>query len=307
MIGKDPFTIRHIRTSDGHFLMSPKNDFAFKRLFGDENNKDLLISFLSAVLKINIDQFSELQLINTELTAEFLEDRKGILDVRAKLNNGTMIDIEIQLSYTKYMAERALYYWSRMYSGNIAKGDNYSKLKKCITINILDFIGTPLDKAYSKYSIKEDETGYRLTDVLEIYYLELPKLDVQEQLSKLDEDDPTLRWMLFLEADNKEAIDMLGKKYTEIKKAVDILEVMSQSEKDRMNYEAREAQLRDISTGLEEAEERGMEKGMEKGLEKGILIVAQNLVKSGLPIDTIIETTGLTREAIEEIQQQLTH
>jgi hypothetical protein len=126
---------RYIKTDQGTLLMSPKNDFVFKSIFGDEKNKDILSAFLSAVMGIKKVELEDLQLVNLELQREFLEDKLGILDVRVKLKDGTDIDIEIQLSYTKYMAERSLYYWSKMYTSNIKKGDIYSKLGKVVTIN----------------------------------------------------------------------------------------------------------------------------------------------------------------------------
>ena len=110
------------------------------------------------------------------------------------------------------------FYWSKMYTGNIQTGDSYSRLKKCVTINILDFKTLPLEKLYSKFHITEDETGYKLTDVLEIYYLELPKLNDEKLKHTIDEDDPIIQWMMFLEARNEEVLDMLAKKSPEIKK-----------------------------------------------------------------------------------------
>ena len=96
----------------------------------------MLIELLSVILKIDKTEFNDIKLINTELGREFAEDKKGILDVRARMSDGKEIDIEIKLSHTKYMAERTLYYWSKMYTSQIKSGDSYRKLKKCITINI---------------------------------------------------------------------------------------------------------------------------------------------------------------------------
>lgn len=153
--------------------------------------------FLSAVLKIKPEKFAELVLMNTELNREFAEDRLSILDVRVRLNDGSQINIEIQLSGTKYMAERTLFYWSKMYMSNIESGDSYSKLKRCVTINILDFYATTLEPFYSKFHITEENTGHKLTDVLEIYYLEFPKLKDSQLIERLDESDPIIQWMMF--------------------------------------------------------------------------------------------------------------
>ena len=82
---------------DDGFLMSPKVDFVFKLIFGDEKNKDLLIAFLSAVLGVPAEDFEGIEIINSELLREFAEDRKGILDVRSRTRQGKQIDIEIQI------------------------------------------------------------------------------------------------------------------------------------------------------------------------------------------------------------------
>lgn len=289
-MGKE-IKVRHISINDG-FIMSPKNDFAFKLIFGDEKNKDLLIEFLSVILKIEKLKFKNIKLINTELNREFAEDRKGILDVRAKMSDGTEIDIEIQLSHTKYMAERTLYYWSKMYTSQIKSGDSYRKLKKCITINIVDFSYTDVNKPYSKYNLTESETGHKLTDVMEIYFLELEKL--RDSKIEIDEEDKVVQWMMFLEANSKEVLDMLGEKNEAIKKATSILEIMSQDEATRRAYDAREAELHDEATKIEEAEENIK------------LQNAKNLLIMGVGVDIISEAIGLDVELVKKMKKDLT-
>lgn len=285
--------IRWIETCEGKTLMSPANDFTFKMLFGDENNKDILVSFLSAVLRIKPEKFTGLELMNTELTREFAEDRSGILDVRVRLSDGSQIDIEIQLSGTKYMAERTLYYWSRMFTSNIESGDSYSKLKRCVTINILDFYATTIKKIYSKFHITEADTGEKLTDVLEIYYLELPKLRDSELINTIDDNNPIIQWMTFLAADNKEVLDMLSQTSPEIKRATNILEVMSKDKEARMRYEAREAQLHDEATALEEAREEGK------------IEAIKTFLKNGMKIEDIMKYTDLSLAEVEDINRHI--
>lgn len=86
--------------------MKPKNDYVFKRIFGDINNKDILIGFLEAVLKIKIQ---DVQILNSELIKENIADKKSILDIRATIDNGVNIDIEIQVARTIHMPQRSLY------------------------------------------------------------------------------------------------------------------------------------------------------------------------------------------------------
>lgn len=285
------------RVIDDPFIMSPKVDFAFKLLFGDPKNIDLLKALLIAILKVPKDEFEDLKIINNELQREFQEDKKGILDVRAKTKAGKEIDIEIQVLATKYMAERTTYYWSKMYTNQIKSGDTYDKLKKCITINIVDFECIPLDKIHTSYHITEDETGYRLTEVLEIYYLELPKL---ENINiERDENETITQWMEFIDAKSREVMEMLSQKNKDIKKAYDMLQVISKDEKARMAYEAREAEIHDQMTRIETARE--------EGAKKKAIKIAQNLLKMGFVIEQVAKASELSVEEVEEIKKKMIH
>ena len=135
--------------------------------------------------------------MRTELLREFKEDKKGILDVRVKTRDGRQINIEIQILPTEFMPERTLFYWAKMYVSQVKAGDIYGQLKKCITINIVDFRFTPLNQAHSCYNLTEDRPEHRLTDVLEVHFLELPKLFEKE--IPIEENDVIAQWMLFID------------------------------------------------------------------------------------------------------------
>ncbi|MFZ3101682.1 MAG: Rpn family recombination-promoting nuclease/putative transposase, partial [Desulfitobacteriaceae bacterium] len=190
---------------------------------------------------------------------EFAEDKRGILDVRVKTKQGKQIDIEIQILPTEFMPERTLFYWSKMYTSQVKPGDTYKTLKKCITINIVDFKCTPLQKLHSSYHLTEDETGYRLTDVLEVHFLEMSKLADLE--IPRDENDAVVEWMEFLDAKSKGVLEMLAAKNQDIKKAYNLLQIISKDEKARLHYEARQAELRDQLTRMETAENKGRVEG----------------------------------------------
>ena len=266
MVSKRKSKSKQIPIDDG-FLMSPKNDFAFKLIFGDEKNKDLLIALLSAILRLPKEDFEGLEIINSELIREFVEDKKGILDVRVKTRLGRQIDIEIQILPTKFMPERTMFYWSKMYISQVKPGDPFHALKKCITINIVDFKCTPLQKVYSSYHLTEDETGYLLTDILEVHFLEMPKL-VDPEIPR-DENDPVVEWMEFIDAKSKGVIEMLAEKNQDIKKAYDLLQIISKDEKARMHYEAREAERRDQISWMKSAKDEGEAKGKVIGKAEG--------------------------------------
>jgi len=217
------------------------------------------------------------------------------------------IDIEIQILPTEYMAERTMFYWGKMYIEQIKSGDSYDKLKKCITINILDFECTPLNKIHSSYHITEDESHYRLTEALEIRYLELPKLE-KEDIEK-DENAAITQWMEFIAAKSKEVMEMLAQKNEEIGKAYDELQVMSKNEKARMNYEAREAEIHDQMTRIKSAKEEGITIGIEKGIEKGenskAIKVAENFLKMGFTVEEVAKGSELAIDKVLEIKKKM--
>lgn len=274
---------------DDNFIMSPKIDFVFKLIFGDEKNKDVLIAFLSATLKLPKEEFLGIELINTELLKEFKEDKKGILDISVKTKNNEYIDIEIQILPTQFMPQRSLFYWSKMYNSQVSSGDTYAKLKKCIAINIVDFETIPLDKIHTRFHIIEDETGYKLTDVLEIHFLELPKLEKLNSLKDID--DPVLDWLEFIDADSKEGMEMLAEKNENIKTAYEILQRVSKNKEARRAYSARQAEIMDQLTREESA------------VEKTKIEIAKNLIDL-LDDETIAIKTGLSIEVVKGLKNQ---
>ena len=156
--------------------LRPLNDFIFKKLFGEPESKENLRAFLNAILYNNIGNIKDIEIIkDKELTTDEITNKTGIIDVLAKIDDGTHINIEVQLTDQKNMDRRTLFYWSRIYNRGIIKGEDYSNLNKVITINILDFNFIDLDKFHTEFTLRESEyTDYKLTDVLEIHFIEMP-------------------------------------------------------------------------------------------------------------------------------------
>ncbi|ODA40465.1 Rpn family recombination-promoting nuclease/putative transposase [Desulfosporosinus sp. BG] len=223
------------------------------------------------------------------MNAEEVAEIMSLVRYLKSHNKTKQIDIEIQILPTEFMPERTMFYWSKMYTSQVKSGDTYSKLKKCITINIVDFQCTPLQKLYSSYHLTEDETGYRLTDILEVHFLEIIKL--ANMAIPRDENDRIVEWMEFLDAKSKGVIEMLAEKNKDIKKAYDLLQIISKDEKARMLYDAREAELRDQLTRIEAAENKGKAEGKAE--------VAKNLLDLGMEVSTVAKVAGMTEEEVK--------
>ncbi|MBU5591251.1 Rpn family recombination-promoting nuclease/putative transposase [Clostridium sp. MSJ-4] len=138
-------------------------------------------------------------------------------------------------------------------------------LKKTITINILDFDCLNTDKYHSIFHLWEDEERFKLTDVMEIHFIELNKLN------KINTSDNLSQWMNFIKGDSKEVVEKMAKVNPDIEKAFDILRTMSQDKETRALYLSREMALHDEATRLAEAIEEGLERGKTEGRAKGII------------------------------------
>ena len=193
------------------------------------------------------------------------------------------------------MPERTLFYWSRLYSSQIKPGETYESLKKCITINIVDFVCTPLKKLHTCYLLKEAEDDHILTDMLEVHFMELPKL-FDEGIARA-QDDPVVQWMTFIDGNSKGVLEVLAKKNKDIKSAYDLLQIISQDEKARAIYEARQAEIHDQLTRLYSAHQ----KGKAEGLEEAKVNLAKLMLSEGEDIFKIAKYTGLSREEIEKL------
>lgn len=273
--------------------IKPLNDFIFKKIFGEKGNEDILIAFINAVLKrTNKESIVEVEIIdNKQLTKELIEDKTGIIDVRAKTSRGENIDIEVQLTDQGNMDKRTLFYWGKMYLENIKQGEDFKKLEKVITINILDFEFLGTENYQASFHLWEDiEKDYMLTDVVEIHFLELPKF--RKKQNKNYKENAIERWLAFLEKDTPETtLKELMEMEPAIEKAENKLEYLSSDEKVMQLYWERERSLHERANMISSAEER-------KAIE-----IARNLLDV-LDDETIAVKTGLDIKKIKSLREK---
>lgn len=278
-------------------LLNPKIDFVFKKIFGSEEHPEILISFLNAVLKPKKPIVS-VEIKNSDLEKEYIEDKFSRLDVKALTSNKEIINIEIQLKNEYNMIQRSLYYWSKLYEEQLSEGDRYDKLSRTVCINILDFKYLKNDRFHNGYRLKEIETNEELTDLQEIHFIEIPKLKRFESTEEIV--DLLEGWVEFLRDPESEVIRKLEMSNKEIREAKDELYRLSMDEKERALYFIREKSIRDEISALANAEEKGMERGIKKGERNKAIEIAKSLLDV-LDIETISIKTGLSIKEIEDI------
>lgn len=276
-------------------LLDPKVDFVFKNIFGSEKHPQILISFLNATLKPK-KLITYVEIKNTEVQKQYIEDKFSRLDVKATTSNNEIINIEIQLKNEYNMVKRSLYYLSKMYEEQLNEGEDYNSLVKTVCINIVNFKCLNTKNFHTAYRFKEISTNEELTDIQEIHFIEIPKLE-----DNSDEKDMLVAWTEFLKNPESEKVINLESTIQEIKEAKVELVRMSSDETQREIYEMREKTLKDKVSALNQAERKGIEKGIEIGEIKKAVGIANNLLKLGMDIETISESTGLSIEEIKEI------
>ena len=285
-------------------LLKVTNDYVFKRIFGQKGNEDITRGFLIAVTKV---EYNNIDLEDTPiLERDLIENKMGILDVKVVANKENNIDIEMQVTKSEYIAERILWYWSKLYVGSIEKGEGYNSTKKAICILIADFKLEKLkeiEKYHTKWNIREEEyKNIILTDRLELHIIELEKLERRNNKSK--EEEELLNWCKFIKFPEKveESIIM---KNEEIKKAKEQLDKISQDKKERRLAELREKAIKDEmairDSGYNEGRKEGIEEGLKKGKKAEKKSIAQNMLEMKIDKEIISKVTGLTIDEIENM------
>ena len=178
-------------------LLDPKNDYVFKRIFGHTGNEEITKGLLQSIIPDKIDKI-ELD-SNTITEKDLLDDKVGILDIKAKLNDGNVnCDIEMQVVDQKDIEKRILFYWSKMYIQTLKVGEDYENLKRCIVILITDY---DLDKLkeipeyVTKWKIREEKyPKLVLTNDLELYIISLEKA----KNSTKNKEEELYNWLKFI-------------------------------------------------------------------------------------------------------------
>jgi predicted transposase/invertase (TIGR01784 family) len=290
--------------------ITPRVDIAFKKIFGVEENKDLLISLINSIVSEE-DQVKSVTLLNPYNYKSFKKDKLSILDVKAEGEDGKKFNIEIQITDEADYDKRALYYWAKLYTNQLKEAEDYGSLAKAIGIHILNFtsiLGVPA--YHNVFHIREKETGLLYFKDLELHTIELNKFleDGKKELkdfvgkikSALD------MWSLFLSRHDLLNKEKLPSNLNDpaLKKALGVLEIMNFTDDEWMAYEDRLKWFMIESNTLRKYEGKGFAEGKAQGIEEGerqkAIDISKNMLSKGMDLETVLSVTGLS---IEEISQ----
>ena len=280
------------------FKITLRNDYAFKRVFGVEENKDVLQDLLECILDIPPETIAGLELLDKEFHKDSISDKTGVLDVKLRLKNNTIIDIEIQNRWNSEFVQRTIFHWAKMYTENLKTSEAYTKLPKCITINIVGEGFNLNNLLHSEYNVVEKHINDKLSDELEIHFLNLAKVKEHQENIELDEKKKKLyNWLKFIETDDEEVRNMLAQESPMMTKANATINIMEMSPKEKWLYENRMKYEHDKASW----KHVGYQEGIDKGAHQAKLETAKNLLAMNFPIENIAQATGLSLEEIKKL------
>ena len=289
-------------------FLDPKNDFAFKRIFGTEKNQDILIHFINDIVGFEGDRAIEtVQFLKTFQDPEVASKKQSLVDVLCADQAGRQYIIEMQVAKTSGFEKRAQYYAAKAYGHQLNKGDDYALLKEVIFIAITDFEMFPKKANYfSTHVLLDQETYSHDLKDFSFTFIELPKFTkTLDQLGSLRE-----KWAYFFKhAEETREEDMLQLAGGDeiIRKAYEELNRFHWTKMEMDTYEQEEKRERDARAILKQQRIEGKAEGLVEGRVEGMLMERQTMVrqllKKGLSVEEVANLTDLSIVEIEQFKE----
>ena len=292
-------------------FINPFTDVGFKKIFGQEIHKDLLIDFLNQLLA-GEKEIVDIEYLDKELVPEYDGDRSTIFDIYCKTEKGEHIIVEMQNQMQEYFGDRALYYLSRSFARQGEKGAKWLfDLKAVYGIFFMNFSHEKVmpRKFRTDIILADKDTKQQFTDKLRMIFLQLPEFKVEEEECKTN----FQRWIYILK--HMESLNRMPfTRNAVFERLAKIMDIASLSKEERDKYDATIDAYRNhlavMDFATKEATRKGMKEGMKEGIKEGIkegqystrLETARNMKKDNMPVELISKYTGLTPEEIEKIK-----
>lgn len=273
-------------------IVKMKLDIIFKAIFSKEENEDLLHSFLSSILEIPYESIKKIIVQNSEVLPETVTGKFSRLDLKLQVDD-KLVNVELQVKNEPDFKDRVLFYWSKLYSGELKSGDEYGDLKQSISINIINFNMFNCPEYHSLFKVMETTRHEIFSEKCAIHFFELKKVN-----KKVNKDNRMELWLQLINAESEEELDMLKQtNVTEIQKAVMIIHKMSDDEKVQEAARLREKALHDEATALGHARREGLAEGRAEGRAEGI---AEGRAEERAKLEANLRALGLSEEMIRK-------
>ncbi|OUD12309.1 Rpn family recombination-promoting nuclease/putative transposase [Thioflexithrix psekupsensis] len=278
--------------------LNPYTDFGFKKLFGEEANKDLLIDFLNQLLPEQ-HQIAELNFKNTEQLPDIPLERKAIFDISCISTTGQHFIVEMQKAKLQFFKDRSVFYVTFPIRDQAKKGDWLFKLDPVYFVAILDFVydETKEMAKFRRDVALRDEEGQLFFDKLHFKFLQMPLFNKQADELETHFD----KWIYFLK--NLETFEHIPAILNEpiFQKAFKTAELANLSQEQYSAYEKNLLDYLGVRAAMVTAKEEGRAEGIEVGKTVGALNIAKNMKTAGMETQIIAQMTGLSSAQIDEL------
>lgn len=277
--------------------INPYTDFGFKKLFGEEGNKNLLMDFLNQLLPPH-HQIADLTFQNVEKLPDKSEERKAFFDIHCKATSGERFIVEMQKAKVDFFKDRSLYYLTYPIREQAQRGDWNFELSAIYFIAVLDFWYEEEKTAkFHRYIMLKDQDNDPFYNKLGLIYLQMPAFTkTADQLTtKFD------KWAYFLK--NLEKMEHIPQILNEsvFSQAFDTAEVANFTKAQREDYEKSRLSYIGVKQVTETAKREGVKEGIEQGIEQGKTEIAKKMKGKDMSSEDISTLTGLTIEQIESL------
>ncbi len=281
--------------------INPYTDFGFKKLFGTEMNKDLLISFLNALFNNNEREIKDVRYLNGENLGDGYGDRRAVFDVYCMAADGSRFIVEMQKAEQAYFKDRSIYYSTFAIREQAPKGEWDYHLEDVYTVGILNFEFPGDEYASDAYrheiKLKDVEDNHVFYDKLTFLYLEMPKFQkTEDELVTMFD-----KWMFALKNLSRLLERPKALQDRIFTKLFEQAEIARYSLTERRQYEESRKDMWDYFSTMKTAVDKGRAEGRAEGRVEGILSIARKMKQRGKSISEIAEMTDLSPDEIEKL------
>ena len=289
--------------------LDPKTDFAFKKIFGKEKNKDLLIGLINTVLESQLHRpIVDVSIVPTNLDPEIRTKKESYIDVLCHDQDGCQYIIEMQVAKETGFEKRAQYYASKTFVRQMDSGEQYEHLKQVIFLAFTDYVLFPTKRNYKSEHITLDkETRENDLNLISFTFVELPKFEEQrsKDITKLTLEEKFYYFLVHAKNSEPDEVNKLVGNHPIIKRAFDALNLSSFTTKELQEYEAFQKYQRDSQLREDRVKEEGKKEGIKLGEQKGKIQIAKSLLKQGVLMGVIQQATGLSPQELERLKKEL--
>lgn len=288
-------------------FIDPRIDFAFRKIFGSEDAKEILISFLESLMGLEGEKrIRDIVITDPYLLPTVKALKTSILDVRCTDHRGISYIVEMQVRKVRAFLRRIQYNASKTYAGQIATSDDYPKLNQVIAVTITDFsLFDSFAHYVSRHITQEEKSGEHYLTGIIYYFIELPKFE-----KELNEIESVLdKWIYFIKKARE--LEEIPEKFRSgpFDRAFQKAMIANMNPRELEDYDKACMAVADARGAIELAMEEGWSKGREEGesigLEKGERIgtekIARNMLQSGMDAGQVCQLTGMSKEEVKNL------